>query len=90
MAKQTDGHGVCDGTVVSFTTAGGKYCIQYTDGTTAALTKTALTKVLSPPPVAVTAVATDIISAVVIGSTAGAIEAATAAWDIESHASLLI
>ena len=42
-----DGQTVCLGTVVAFKSTG-KYTIQYTDGTTAALNKTALKKVLSP------------------------------------------
>ena len=41
-----DGHCACQGTVVDFKS--GKYTIQYTDGTSAASTKTALMKVLSP------------------------------------------
>ena len=45
--KQLDGQTVCLGTVVAFKSTG-KYTIQYTDGTTAALNKTALKKVLSP------------------------------------------
>merc|ERR1712166_1279725 len=48
VTKQTVEHGVCEGTVVAFITLWSKYCIQYTDGTTAMLTKTALTKVLIP------------------------------------------
>ena len=40
------GHGVCEGTVVAFATRASKYSIQYTDGTTAMLTKTALTELL--------------------------------------------
>ena len=74
------GDGVCEGSVVLFTTAGSKYCIEYTDGTTAALTKIALNKVLSPPPIAGTAAATDAASAV-IGRTAvgGGIPTATEA-----------
>ena len=60
VAKQTVEHGVCEGTVVSFTTTGGcKYSIQYTDGTTAALTQTALKRILLPPQVASTAAETD-------------------------------
>ena len=58
------GHGVCEGTVVAFTTHGSKYNIQYTDGTTAMLTKTALTKILVTdiaPPISVTNVATSIV-----------------------------
>ena len=62
VAKQTVGHGVCVGTVVSFMTSGYKYCIEYTDGTSAVLTKTALTKLLPLPPVAGTA--TDVTYAV--------------------------
>ena len=62
VAKQTVGDGVCEGTVVSFTTR--KYSIEYTDGTTAALTRTALKKVLSLPPDAGTTAATDAPSAV--------------------------
>ena len=62
-------HGVCEGTVVSFTTARSKYRIEYTDGTTAALSKTALKKLLLPPPVASTAAAAEAASAV-IGTTA--------------------
>ena len=61
VAKQTIGHGVCEGTVVSFASHGSKYSIEYTDGTTAALTKTALTKILSPvsvPQILATNVAT--------------------------------
>ena len=38
----------CKGTVVAFKTSGCKYMIQYTDGTTAMLNKTALKKILSP------------------------------------------
>ena len=71
VAKQTVGHGVCEGTVVSFTTAGSKYRIEYTDGTTAALTKTALMKVLSPPPIAGTAAETDAASAIIGRTAAG-------------------
>ena len=48
VTKQTVEHGVCEGTVVAFITLWSKYSIQYTDGTTAMLTKTALTKVLIP------------------------------------------
>ena len=48
VTKQTVGSGVCEGTVVAFTPHGSKYSIQYTDGTTTMLAKTALTKILSP------------------------------------------
>ena len=48
VTKQTVGHGVCEGTVVAFITLWSKYNIQYTDGTDAMLTKTALTKMLIP------------------------------------------
>ena len=64
VAKQAVGDGVCEGTVVSFTTAGSKYRIEYTDGTTAALTKTALKRILLSPPVPSTAAETDAPSAV--------------------------
>ena len=47
VVKQLDGQTVCLGTVVAFKSTG-KYTIQYTDGTTAALNKTALKRVLSP------------------------------------------
>ena len=46
VTKQTVEHSACEGTVVAFTTCESKYRIQYTDGTTAMLTKTALTKIL--------------------------------------------
>ena len=71
VAKQTVGHSVCEGTVVSFTTAGSKYRIEYTDGTTAALTKTAIMEVLSPPPMASTAAETDVASAIIGRTAAG-------------------
>ena len=47
VVKQLDGQTVCLGTVVAYKTTG-KCMIQYTDGTTAALNKTALKKVLLP------------------------------------------
>ena len=46
MTTQLDEHCACQGTVVDFKSY--KYTIQYTDGTSAAFTKTALMKVLSP------------------------------------------
>ena len=46
MTTQLDEHCACQGTVVDFKS--GKYTIQYIDGTSAAFTKTALMKVLSP------------------------------------------
>ena len=78
VAKQTVGDGVCEGTVVSFTTSGGcKYSIQYRDGTTATLTKTTLKKILLPPPDASTAAETA--AAALIGRTAVADGMPTAA-----------
>ena len=69
VSDGTDAQKEIEGTVVSFTTTGGcKYSIQYTDGTTAALTQAAPKKVLLLPPVA--HMATDAPSAALIGRTA--------------------
>ena len=67
VATQAIGDGVCEGTVGSFTTTGeSEYSIQYTDGTTAALTQAALKKVLLPPPDAATATAPAVIGRTVV------------------------
>ena len=57
VAKQLVNHGVCAGTVVAFKS--NKFMIEYTDGTTAMVTKTALKKKLSPVLADVTAMATE-------------------------------
>ena len=46
MTKKLDKDSTCEGTVSEFKSNTCKYTVQYTDGTSAKLTKTALEKVL--------------------------------------------
>ena len=48
VATQLDGHCACRGIVVAFVRSARRYTIEYTDGTTAMLTTTALKKALLP------------------------------------------
>ena len=64
VAKQSNEHRVCEGTITDFKAS--KYIIQYKDGTTASLTKTALMKVLRPVLVEATAAAPLAVAAAVV------------------------